>query len=70
MKNVTMKMAVNDVSERLELQEKKMKERNAAIMSLTREIVKAHPNLEESEGMDYIQKDIIQIGLQKKEDWP
>lgn len=38
-------------------------------MALAREMTKAHPNLEESEGMDYVEKDIIQIGRLRKDDW-
>jgi hypothetical protein len=38
-------------------------------MALTRELAKGYPNLEESEGMEYIEKDIIEIGKAKKNDW-
>ena len=38
-------------------------------MCLVREIVKAHPTLDESEGMEYVEKDIITIGLEQKHDW-
>ena len=38
-------------------------------MSLAREITKDYPDLQESEGMPYVEREIIEIGKEKKQDW-
>jgi hypothetical protein len=38
-------------------------------MSLTRELTKDYPNFIESEGMEYVEKDMIELGREKKDDW-
>ena len=38
-------------------------------MSLVRQITKDFPNYDESEGMEYVEKEIIDIGKARKSDW-
>lgn len=38
-------------------------------MALVRELTKSYPNYHESEGMEWVEKDIIEIGKSKKNDW-
>lgn len=70
MKNQSLKLNLNELANKMHQYEKKIKEQNASIMTLAREITKDYPTMEESEGMPYVEKDIIEIGLSKKHDWP
>lgn len=45
MKNVSLKMAINDAGEKIDILGKQLKERDAAIMALSREMMKSYPNL-------------------------
>ena len=69
MKNQSLKINVNEISHTIHEKDKTIKEQGNAIMALTREITKDYPNFNESQGMDYVEKDIIDLGRQKKDDW-
>lgn len=62
-------MALDDASDKLAAARNKIVEKQTSILALAREMIKAHPNLEESEGMDYVEKDIIEMGKLRKDDW-
>ena len=70
MKNQSLKLNINELADKMHNYEKKIKQQEAAIMALGRQITKDYPNLDESEGMAYIEKEIIEIGLSQKNDWP
>lgn len=69
MKNQSLKLNLNNVAEQIHSKELRIKEQEAAIMALSRELTRDYPNYLESEGMDYVEKEIIDIGKKKKEDW-
>lgn len=69
MKIVSLKMALDEAGLRIQEQGQKLKEKDQAVMALARELTRDYPNLDESEGMEYVEKDIIEMGKLKKEDW-
>jgi vacuolar-type H+-ATPase subunit F/Vma7 len=44
----------------------KLKEKDVSIVILTKELAKTWPNLEDSEGLEYVEKEIIEIGKKQK----
>ena len=55
-------MGINDAGDRIEKLTAQLKQKDIVVMTLSRYIMKSYPNLDESEGMLYVEKDIIQIG--------
>jgi vacuolar-type H+-ATPase subunit F/Vma7 len=43
-----------------------LKEKDVSIVILTKELAKTWPNLEDSEGLEYVEKEIIEIGKKQK----
>lgn len=69
MKNASIKLNLNALLEEITLKDMKIKDLQATLMSLTRQIVKDLPNLHESDGVDFVEREIIEAGRGKKEDW-
>jgi hypothetical protein len=69
MKNQSLRINLNALADALHDREKKLAEQGRAVMALARELTRDYPNLEESEGMEYVERDIIELGRQKKADW-
>lgn len=69
MKNQSLKMNLDQMAQLMQEKDNKIKEKDASVVALVREITKGYPNLHESEGMEYVQKDIIQMGKSKQSDW-
>ena len=70
MQNQSLKLTLNEIADKIHEKDTKIKEQDSAIMSLARQITKDYPNFMQSEGMPYVEKDIIEIGRLKKDDWP
>lgn len=69
MKNQSLRINLNSLADALHQRDSKIAEQAGALMALAREITKDYPNLDESEGMEYVERDIIQLGREKKADW-
>jgi hypothetical protein len=54
MKNQSLKINLDHVALIIHDKDKKIKEQEASIMALARELTKSYPNLHESEGMEYV----------------
>ena len=70
MKNASIKLNLNSLLEDITLKDLKIKDLQGNLMALARYIVKALPNLDQSEGMEYVDKEIVQAGKGIKSDWP
>ena len=68
-KNQSLRLNLDGVADAMQEKDRRIQEQSQAIMSLTREITKDYPNFEESEGMDYVEREILEIGKAKKADW-
>ena len=54
MKLITMRISLNTVTDALEKEKEKTREKDESMIAIVRELLKAFPNLDESEGMEYV----------------
>ena len=69
MKNQSLKLNIESTADLIYQKDSRIKEQEEAIMAISRELTRDYPDLHESEGMEYVEKEIIQIGRAKKADW-
>ena len=69
MKNQSLRLSIDSTADLIHQKDTRVKEQNEAIMALTRELTHNYPTLAESEGMEYVEKEIIEMGKAKKADW-
>lgn len=69
MKNQSLKINLNGIAHQMHEKETRIKEQESSIMTLAREITRDYPNYLESEGMEYMEKEILDMGKAKKDDW-
>ena len=69
MKNQSLKLSIESTADQLHQKDTRIKEQDGALMALARELTRDYPDLDESEGMEYVEREIIEIGRAKKADW-